>query len=208
MARHRLRHPRVLALRLVLVAVAVAAGLVALLTRPASPVASTAAPRRPAVVPAVVAAATGSAVAAPASVTVPSLGIRGALVPLALDPSGTLTPPEDISTAGWFAQGPAPGAIGPAVVAGHVDSWRGAGVFSRLARAAVGDDVLVGRTDGTTARFVVTRVARYGKDAFPTAEVYGPTPDAELRLITCGGTFDRRQRSYLDDVVVYARLTS
>ena len=40
-------------------------------------------------------------------------------------------------------------------------------------------------------RFTVTRVARYPKDAFPTAEVYGPTADAELRLITCGGAFDR-----------------
>ena len=66
---------------------------------------------------------------------------------------------------------------------------------------------LVGRSDGTTAHFTVTRVARHPKDAFPTAEVYGPTPDAQLRLITCGGDFDRAERSYLDNVIVYATLT-
>jgi hypothetical protein len=66
--------------------------------------------------------------------------------------------------------------------------------------------VLVTRADGTTLRFRVTRVARYAKSAFPTAEVYGPVPDAELRLITCGGRFDRARRSYVDDVVVYAAL--
>ena len=62
------------------------------------------------------------------------------------------------------------------------------------------------RADGTTLRFTVTRTARYPKSAFPTAEVYGPTADAELRLITCGGRFDRSRRSYVDDVVVFARL--
>ena len=77
-------------------------------------------------------------------------------------------------------------------------------MFFRLRDVAVGDAVTVTRVDGTTVRFTVTRVARYAKGAFPAAEVYGPTPDAELRLITCGGAFDRAARSYLDNVVVYA----
>jgi hypothetical protein len=44
----------------------------------------------------------------------------------------------------------------------------------------------------------------YPKDRFPTAAVYGPAPGAQLRLITCGGTFDPALRSYLSNVVVYA----
>jgi sortase (surface protein transpeptidase) len=92
------------------------------------------------------------------------------------------------------------------VIAGHVD-WAGApGIFARLDEVAVGDPVVVGRTDGTTQRFTVTRVVRYAKTAFPTAEVYGATPDAQLRLITCGGAFDPVSGSYRDNVVVYARL--
>jgi hypothetical protein len=62
------------------------------------------------------------------------------------------------------------------------------------------------RADGTTPRFTVTRVLRTPKSAFPTAAVYGPTPDAQLRLITCGGAFDRSAGSYLDNVIVFARL--
>ena len=44
--------------------------------------------------------------------------------------------------------------------------------------------------------------------AFPTEAVFGPSPEPLLRLITCGGTFDRSRRSYRDNVVVTARLVS
>jgi hypothetical protein len=142
----------------------------------------------------------------PVRVGVPSVGVDAAVSPVRLDGSGVLTPPADTATAGWFAPGPAPGEVGPAVLAGHVDSTAGPGAFFRIGSAAVGDPILVTRADGTALRFVVTRVARYPKTAFPTAEVYGATADAELRLITCGGRFDRAQRSYVDDVVVFARL--
>jgi hypothetical protein len=36
--------------------------------------------------------------------------------------------------------------------------------------------------------------------------VYGPIPYPALRLITCGGDFDRRARSYRNNVIVFARL--
>jgi sortase (surface protein transpeptidase) len=86
-----------------------------------------------------------------------------------------------------------------------VDSVSGPGVFFRLGQLSPGDPVLVTRTDGSVVRFAVTRVERYPKTAFPTAEVYRPTGDPELRLVTCGGAFDRAARSYVDDVVVFAR---
>jgi len=144
--------------------------------------------------------------AAPLRVRVPSIGVDSALARLGLDASGALVPPADFAEAGWFAAGTAPGDVGPAVLAGHVDSRTGPAVFYRLREIGVGDEVLVDRADGTTARFAVTALGRYPKAAFPTAEVYGPTPDAQLRLITCGGDFDRDARSYRDNVVVYARL--
>jgi sortase (surface protein transpeptidase) len=90
------------------------------------------------------------------------------------------------------------------VIAGHIDSYAGPGVFFRLSELAPGDRVYVRRTDGTLAVFRVTAVRLYAKDKFPTQAVYGPTPDAELRLITCGGTFDYQTRSYLSNTVVYA----
>jgi hypothetical protein len=166
-----------------------------------------AAPERDVAPPGVSLAADVSAsVAAPVRVRVPSAGVDAALMGIDLDAAGTLVPPADDSVAGWYRAGPAPGEIGPAVLTGHVDSAAGPAVFFRLRDVAVGDAVLVERADGTTARFTVTRVARYPKDAFPAAAVYAPTPGAELRLITCGGTFDRAARSYRDDVVVDAVL--
>ena len=49
-------------------------------------------------------------------------------------------------------------------------------------------------------------MAQYPKTAFATEEVYGPTADAQLRLITCGGAFDPSARSYEDNVIVFASL--
>jgi sortase (surface protein transpeptidase) len=141
---------------------------------------------------------------APARLQVPAIGVDAPVQGLLPDLGGALTAPVDPARAGWLASGPAPGDVGPAVVTGHV-TYRGPAVFARLAELVPGDEVRVDRGDGVAVRFVVTRVARYPKTAFPTAEVYGPTPDPQLRLITCGGELDPTQHSYADNVVVYAR---
>jgi hypothetical protein len=207
MARHRCRRPGLTALRVALAVVAVAAGTFAFVV-PWGPAADarSASPAPEARVPGVVLqVGDAHAVPPPVAVRIPAIGLQGPVDPVGLDASGSLVPPEDTARAGWFADGPAPGAIGPAVLAGHIDSWRGPGVFFRLDRVVPGQEVLIERADGSTLRFTVTRVAHYPKQAFPTADVYGPTADPELRLITCGGAFDRAARSYVDNVVVYAR---
>ena len=76
--------------------------------------------------------------------------------------------------------------------------------FYRLSTLAAGDKVYVRRADGTLVEFRVTSVQTYLKDRFPTEDVYGPVPDAELRLITCGGAFDAATGHYLSNIVVYA----
>jgi sortase (surface protein transpeptidase) len=157
-------------------------------------------------IPVSVVGGSGSGAAAPTRVRVPAIGVDSRLVRLGVDDDGALVPPEDFATAGWFTGGPAPGETGPAVIAGHVDSYRGPAVFFRLAELEEGDEVLVDRADGTAARFTVTAVDRYPKDDFPTDQVYGPAPRPELRLITCGGEFDPDARSYRDNVVVSAAL--
>ncbi|SOD93210.1 class F sortase [Blastococcus haudaquaticus] len=142
---------------------------------------------------------------APDRLVVPSAGVDAALIGAGPDAEGALVPPADPAVAGWYTEGPAPGETGPAVVTGHVD-WAGApGVFAGLAAVDAGAEIRVVRADGSTALFTVTRVERAPKTAFPTTEVYGPTSGAELRLITCGGVFDRSRGSYEDNVVVFAR---
>jgi hypothetical protein len=139
---------------------------------------------------------------APTRVRVAAIGLDSALETLHVA-KGTLLPPKRFDRAGWYADGTLPGDVGPAVIAGHVDSKAGPAVFYRLREITAGDriDVLRG---GKVVSFVVTRTAWYPKSAFPTGEVYGPTPDRQLRLITCGGVFDHKLRSYKDNLVVYA----
>ncbi|SFL51316.1 class F sortase [Geodermatophilus ruber] len=185
--------------RRLLAGTALVAGAVALLS-PAPPGAAQA----PAGAPVVAEALPPEQTAGPARLRIPAIGVDTSLARLGVDAAGALVPPADFAQAGWFTGSATPGAVGPAVVAGHVDSTAGPAVFFRLGGLAPGDDVLVDRADGTTVRFTVTGTSRYPKDAFPTAAVYGPTPRAELRLITCGGDFDRDRRSYADNVVVTA----
>ena len=69
---------------------------------------------------------------------------------------------------------------------------------------AVGDEVLATRADNTVAVFTVSDSDQYPKNAFPADEVYAPDLAPSLRLITCGGAFDRGTRDYLDNVIVFA----
>ncbi len=139
----------------------------------------------------------------PVRLQIPAIALDARLVALRTGRQGVLVPPADNDLAGWYEGGPLPGEAGPAVIAGHVDSAAAAAVFYRLAELAPGDEVRVER-GGRWFGFRVVAVGRYPKVAFPTRLVYGATPDAQLRLITCGGTFDRGRGSYRDNVVVSA----
>ena len=108
--------------------------------------------------------------------------------------------------ASWFNGSPTPGEIGPSVIFGHVDGDKQAGIFFHLHELTKGDLVLVTRADGRTATFQVTKIEEIPKNTFPTDEVYGNTADAELRLITCGGSFDSAAHSYRDNIIVFAAL--
>ena len=145
----------------------------------------------------------------PQLLRIPAIGVRANLLPLGLEQDGTVqVPPLDSPDAGWYRYSPVPGDIGPAVLLGHVDSAAtGPSVFFALNALHPGDRVEVDRDDGSTASFRVDRVTSYPKSAFPTAAVYGRTDGPELRLITCGGPFDHEERSYRDNIVVFASVT-
>jgi hypothetical protein len=146
----------------------------------------------------------------PTRLTIPSIGVNAPFTPLHLDSSGRLgVPPEnDTNLVGWYAEGHTPGERGNAIVAGHVDTTTGPAVFLFLSLLKPGSTADITRADGTVATFRVDSVRTYRKDAFPDQLVYGDTKDAELRLITCGGTYDRSKRDYRSNVVVFAHLES
>jgi LPXTG-site transpeptidase (sortase) family protein len=142
---------------------------------------------------------------APTRVRVPALGISAPIIPLGLTKDRALDVPTRPQDAGWWTGGATPGELGPAVIAAHV-RWKGkAGAFQNLSKAKVGQRITVRRADGRTVTFVVTRVAQYRKDQFPTLAIYGPTSRPELRLITCA-RLNVSGRGYRDNIIVFARM--
>jgi sortase (surface protein transpeptidase) len=140
----------------------------------------------------------------PVRVEIPAIGVAAPLVRLGLNRDGTMEVPGDFQVAGWFTGGPQPGQLGPAVIAGHVDSRTGPAVFYRLRDLRLGDQIRVVRADRLAVRFEVESLASYPKLELPDEEVYGATTAPVLRLITCAGTFDRARHSYRDNLVVSA----
>jgi sortase (surface protein transpeptidase) len=140
----------------------------------------------------------------PVSLSIPVIGVRTRLITLGLTARGTLQVPASTSVAGWYTGSPRPGQVGSAIIAGHIDSVAGPGVFFRLRILRPSDRIYVRYADGKLAVFRVYAERSYAKSRFPSEQVFGPAPDPELRLITCGGIFDAAIGSYLSNVVVYA----
>jgi sortase (surface protein transpeptidase) len=144
---------------------------------------------------------------APVTLEIPSIDVKSSnFVDLQVGKNGTIDVPGSADEVGFYTGGPTPGQIGPAVLGAHVDSTRGPGVFYNLGAVKPGAKIHITRQDETRTTFVVDRVAVYPKDDFPTDAVYsGDFKRAEIRLVTCGGTFDRVEH-YLGNVVVFGHL--
>jgi Sortase domain len=150
----------------------------------------------------------------PVSIAIPAIGVRSAILYVGRNPDGTiqvppLNDPPITNDAAWYEFSATPGQPGPSIIEGHVDSASdGPSVFFRLGALDPGDLVDVTLADRQVTMFKITGVRLYPKDRFPTSAVYGDTGYAALRLITCGGGFDRRDHRYLSNVVAFASLVS
>jgi sortase (surface protein transpeptidase) len=146
-------------------------------------------------------------IAEPRRLSIDAIGLSAEIITIGTDPSGVLIPPTNPGHVGWFTESSKPGEVGRAVLVGHLDSRYGPAVFARVPRLHPGDLVSVESADGAVHTFAVSTVTSHRKDAFPSEEVYGPTPDSELRLITCGGAY-RKGFGYLNNVIVAASRVS
>lgn len=142
----------------------------------------------------------------PATIRIAAIDVEAPVMRLGLDAAGALEVPEDTGVTGWWSGGAPPGAQGPAVIVGHLDSYTGPAVFHQVPKLVAGDVIEVSDAAGRTVRFVVRELQRHDKDAFPTEAVYGPTAAPELRLVTCGGAFDRRTGHYEQNIIAFATL--
>ncbi|MET7424405.1 class F sortase [Dactylosporangium sp. NPDC005555] len=148
---------------------------------------------------------------APVGLRIDAISVEAPVEDVDVDRDGTLVPPSlrEASKVGWYQRGPTPGETGNAVIVGHVDTaGSGPAVFYRLGRLKPGDPVTVTRRDGSAVTFAVDSVRLYSKHEFPADLVYGPAVRPQLRLVTCGGTFDRATSTYSGNTVITATMVS
>ncbi|MFC8225918.1 class F sortase [Streptomyces sp. NPDC057287] len=146
----------------------------------------------------------------PERISIKAIAVDAPFTSLAVGPSGQLEAPpaDDPNLAGWFKDGATPGERGTSVVAGHVDTKTGPAVFLLLSTLEAGNTVDITREDGSVATFEVDSVETFSKADFPDERVYADKGTAQLRLITCGGVYDKKKKDYEDNVVVFAHLAS
>lgn len=146
--------------------------------------------------------------ALPTALHISKIGVNSSLVPLCLNPDKTVQVPDvdHPEQAGYYALGYRPGDRGSAVLLGHVDGDRRLGVFHSLSRLAKGDRIVVDRADGSKVTFAVTKTETILKDDFVPEDVYGPAPDAELKLVSCGGRYSKQANGYVANVITSAHL--
>lgn len=145
----------------------------------------------------------------PVRIKIPKIKVNAPIGSVTVDLKGNLTTPplSRPNLTGWYRFSPLPGELGPSIINGHVSTRKGAAVFQRLRELAKGDHIYVYRSDKKVTRFTVSGVEQVSKSTFPTKRVYGNTSDAQLRLITCGGVYNKQAHSYTDNIIVYATLS-
>ena len=144
----------------------------------------------------------------PVSISIPAIGVHSPVSPLDVDLDQRLEAPSEPDTVGWYGDSSTPGSAGPAVLAGHVTWEQEPAVLFDLGALRPGQRVHVQRADGRTAVFAITRIAEYDKDVFPHSQVYRPVDEPELRLITCGGTYDADGDTYSANVIAFGTLVA
>ncbi|GGR01075.1 class F sortase [Streptomyces asoensis] len=144
----------------------------------------------------------------PVRLLIPKIAVDAPFTDLAIGADGRLEPPPaaDVNLVGWHAAGVSPGEAGTAIIAGHVDTKTSPAVFAGLSGLTKGDGFQVLRADGSKASFRVDDVETFDKADFPDERVYADTAQAQVRLITCAGNYDRRVKDYTDNLVVFAHL--
>ncbi|MFF0338573.1 DUF4142 domain-containing protein [Kribbella sp. NPDC004875] len=125
------------------------------------------------------------------------------VTPVATAPDGQLQVPTTKADVGWWAAGAAPGSAGGTVLlAGHVDTTRGRGVFAALSEVPVGAKVAVTAGDGDVHWYRIVARRTYRQEALPSDLFHGAAKP-RLALVTCTGSYDRKAHRYSQNLVLY-----
>ena len=144
----------------------------------------------------------------PRRIRIPNIGVNAAIEAVGLDGQGRMDVPRNIWNTAWYKLGYKPGERGNAVIDGHLDGQYSAAVFWNLSKLVPGNRIYIADDKGVEKVFEVYDVATYSYDQAPLDRIFGPSNDAQLNLITCNGTFDRKSANYDKRFVAYARMVN
>lgn len=141
----------------------------------------------------------------PTKLEIPTLKVSASVDGQGLNKDGQMEVPNNGEDVGWYELGAKPGANGNAVIAGHVDDYRGPAVFFYLKNLKAGDLIHVYGKENEKVSFQVEKVVAYKKDEAPLRVIFGPSQQPRLNLITCTGVYNRKNNEHEKRLVVYAK---
>ncbi|TVY03343.1 class F sortase [Cohnella terricola] len=141
----------------------------------------------------------------PSRLYIPSIGLHADIEPVGVLENGQMGVPNNTDKVGYLASGILPGAVGNAVMDGHVDHYKGPAIFFRLRTLKKGDEVIVKNDKGHFVSFVVESVEAYKTSEAPIPRIFGPSADPRLNLITCAGKYSRKKKEHQERLVVYTK---
>ncbi|GGF22216.1 hypothetical protein GCM10010954_21310 [Halobacillus andaensis] len=142
----------------------------------------------------------------PTHIKIPSIDVDAPIEQVGILDNGQMGVPENIDNVGWFEPGTKPGDPGNSVLAGHVDSKSGPAVFFYLDQLEEGDEIIVSNDNGDERTYTVQHMESYPYADAPIQDIFGPSDEKKLNLITCTGTFNRDQGTHEERLVVYTEL--
>jgi LPXTG-site transpeptidase (sortase) family protein len=144
---------------------------------------------------------------APAKLEIPSIGLEAPIVPVGVEPDGTMAAPKSAGDVGWWA-GRKPGE-GNVLLDGHHD-WNGRlGSFYRLPELKEGDKIIVHGSDKKKVlTYKLVWIKNYDRNIDATDLLGNKSGKQIATLITCAGAFDVAAGTRRERAVARAELVS
>jgi LPXTG-site transpeptidase (sortase) family protein len=135
----------------------------------------------------------------PTWITIPKIGVSVTVTPVGVQDGEYVVPLWEV---GHHEDSPNPGALGNAIMNGHLETISAGHVFAYLNELTAGDAVYT-YTDAQRLTWAIRETT-----TVPNTDraFLGPTPDRRLTLYTCTGTFNPIAGDYSHRLVVVAEL--
>jgi sortase A len=144
----------------------------------------------------------------PVELKIPAIGVDANIQDVGLADDGSMGVPVGFSDAAWYDLGVAPGQLGNAVFTGHISSTAAPGVFYNIDQLGPGNTIHVIGDDGTEQVYIVQEVDNDTADSVPLGQIFAPTSQPGVVLITCTGDWDPVAHLFSNRIVVWATLST